>query len=246
MIFYLIIYLSFIALLIDLILNLIWCCMSKCCPEYEYYYNAGNGEQKVVISFCSKIKIIWEKANNGATEENWANVNKNRNNLFFCQQCRYNNPYSFLEFINKFAKKKIKKKQRQKVFEKIKNDFNENNSINLSISKSKTLDRNSIMGHINKNIKIKNKNDISINTNIIAVNITTMDEQIHYPIPCYPDDLFSSVINKFYEQYPKYKNKECYFLGNGQILEPNLSVSKNGIKNGVSIIIILKVNEDQN
>ena len=92
---------------------------------------------------------------------------------------------------------------------------------------------------------IKDGNDISINiSENIAINITTIDTQIHCPIPCNPNELFSKVINKFYRLYPDYKNKECLFLSSGQILDPNLTLSKNGIKNGVNIILM--VNDERN
>ena len=92
---------------------------------------------------------------------------------------------------------------------------------------------------------IKNSNDISVNiSENIAVNIYTMDNQIHCPIPCNPNDLFKIVIDKFYELYPDYKNKECYFLSSGRKLEPNLSLSQNGVNNGVNIL--LKINDVAN
>lgn len=100
---------------------------------------------------------------------------------------------------------------------------------------------------------IKKGNDISenISENIsiyisenIAINISTMDNQIHCPIPCNPNDLFKIVIDKFYKLYPDYKNIKCLFLSNGRKLDPNLSLSENGVKNGVNIL--LKINDNEN
>ena len=92
---------------------------------------------------------------------------------------------------------------------------------------------------------IKNDNGISINiSENFAINITTMNNKINCPISCNPNDLFKTVIDKFYKLYPDYQNKECIFLASGQKLEPNLSLSKNGVINGVNII--LKINDDEN
>ena len=92
---------------------------------------------------------------------------------------------------------------------------------------------------------IKNNNDISVNiTENIAINIITLDNQIHCPIPCNPNDLLKIVIDKFYKLYPDYKNKKCLFLSSGKNLDPNLSLSENGVKNGVNIL--LKINDDEN
>ena len=92
---------------------------------------------------------------------------------------------------------------------------------------------------------IEDGNAISVNiSENIAINIITIDTQIHCPIPCTPNELFSEVINQFYKLYPEYKNKECLFLASGHKLDPTLSLSKNGIKNGVNVI--LKINDEQN
>lgn len=92
---------------------------------------------------------------------------------------------------------------------------------------------------------IKDGNGISVNiSENIAINIISIDTQIHCPIPCNLNEQFSKVINKFYKLYPDYKNKECLFLSNGQRLDPNLTLSENGIKNGVNIILI--INDDRN
>ena len=92
---------------------------------------------------------------------------------------------------------------------------------------------------------IKNDNYISVNiSKNFAINITTMNNKINCPITCNPNDLFKIVIDKFYKLYPDYQNKECIFLASGQKLDPNLSLSKNGVINGVNII--LKINDDEN
>ena len=47
---------------------------------------------------------------------------------------------------------------------------------------------------------IEDGNAISVNiSENIAINITTMDNQIHCPIPCNPNDSFKIIIGKFYK-----------------------------------------------
>ena len=46
---------------------------------------------------------------------------------------------------------------------------------------------------------------------IIAVHFTTANLKINYSIPCSASDIFSTVVQKLYEEYPDYKNKDCFF-----------------------------------
>ena len=80
-------------------------------------------------------------------------------------------------------------------------------------------------------------------TNAIAINI--IFNEGYFPIPCYPDDLFKDVLNKFFKVCPQYNLDNCYFLGSGQRLQSNLTISKNNIKNGENIQLHL-INIDNN
>ena len=47
---------------------------------------------------------------------------------------------------------------------------------------------------------------------IIAVHFTTANLKINYSIPCSASDIFSTVVQKLYEEYPDYKNKDGFFF----------------------------------
>ena len=72
---------------------------------------------------------------------------------------------------------------------------------------------------------------------IIAVHFTTANQKINYAIPCSYSDKFSSVVQKLYKEYPNYKNKDCFFLCNGRVLDLNMSMEQNKIKTGNTIIV---------
>ena len=67
---------------------------------------------------------------------------------------------------------------------------------------------------------------------IIAVHFTTANQKINYAIPCSYSDKFSYVVQKLYKEYPNYKNKDCFFLCNGRVLDLNMSMEQNKIKTG--------------
>ena len=82
---------------------------------------------------------------------------------------------------------------------------------------------------------VSNKIVINSKDTIIAVNISS--SKFNWPVPCKLNDKFSSIENKFYKEYPQYKNKKCFFTANGQRLKPEQTLSENGIRNGDTILI---------
>lgn len=72
--------------------------------------------------------------------------------------------------------------------------------------------------------------------NHIAIDIQN-DQNIHHPISCNPDDLFKLIIKKYYQEFPEYRNKKCYFIANGEKLNPNLTMKQNRIEDGAHIIL---------
>lgn len=97
-------------------------------------------------------------------------------------------------------------------------------------------------------IQKKNKNENQDNANtdededIISVIFSSLDQKIHFSVACKKDDSFSVVEQKLYKEYSEYKDKEKYFLVNGNKIDVNKSLKENKIKN--SDIIMLNTIED--
>ena len=80
-------------------------------------------------------------------------------------------------------------------------------------------------------------------TNAIAINIISNEGTL--PIVCYPSDLFKNILNnKVFKEFPKYNLSNCIFLANGQAIDPNISISKNNIKDGDNIQLQLFTNDE--
>ena len=71
----------------------------------------------------------------------------------------------------------------------------------------------------------------------IAVVFISLDQEIQYPMSCKISDIFEKLEEKLYLEYPRYKNKNTYFIANGKKINKSKTVEKNGIKNGDSIIV---------
>ena len=74
---------------------------------------------------------------------------------------------------------------------------------------------------------------------IMAINFSSNDQRINFPISCTERDIFKNLENRLYEEYPDYRQKKCFFLVNGRNIETPKSIAENKIKNGDNIIVCL-------
>ena len=72
---------------------------------------------------------------------------------------------------------------------------------------------------------------------IIAVNFSSVNQEIFKPIACKNTDIISRLEEKFYNEYPKYKDYNTYLTVNGNLIKRFKSLDENGIKDGDSIIV---------
>ena len=72
---------------------------------------------------------------------------------------------------------------------------------------------------------------------IIAVNFTSLDQKINYPMACKKTDIFENILVKFYNEFPNLKYKKIYFIANGNVVNRSLTFEQNNIKNGTTILI---------
>ena len=72
---------------------------------------------------------------------------------------------------------------------------------------------------------------------VLAINITSIDAKINFPIPCKKNDIFSNIEKRLYEEFPEYKNKNCYFIAKGNVIDRNKTIEENKIKSGDNILL---------
>ena len=76
---------------------------------------------------------------------------------------------------------------------------------------------------------------------IITIIIISSDEKLQYSVICKTTDEFTKIENQLYENYPEYNEINNNFILKGKIINKNLTLEQNGIKN--NDIIILKIND---
>ena len=72
---------------------------------------------------------------------------------------------------------------------------------------------------------------------IWSVLFTSLDNSINFPISCYSDEKFSSLLERFYIKNPDYRKPTNYFICNASQIDINKTMEENGI-NDNSIIMI--------
>ncbi len=72
---------------------------------------------------------------------------------------------------------------------------------------------------------------------MMCVYFTSMDQNIHYSIPCINTDKFSEIEEKLYKQYPEYRDTKNYFIFNGKKITGTKTIGENNIGSGLPVIL---------
>ena len=91
--------------------------------------------------------------------------------------------------------------------------------------------------------KFDNKK-MELNDDDIIVHFISQDQSINNAIKNNKFSPFHKIVNKLYDQFPDYKNKRCYFLGNGNRIKLLKTLKENNIENGNKIIIVIDEDDD--
>ena len=73
--------------------------------------------------------------------------------------------------------------------------------------------------------------------NLISVIVNSTDHRILYSSVCKNTDKFYVVVNKFYELYPEYIERNFYFTSNGNIVDEYATLKQNKIKDNDIILL---------
>jgi len=188
------------------------------------------------------------------------NYSKNQNKLINYEIKKLNN--EILKLKNKLNKEKDKnKKEKNKYDELIKIKNNLENELKEEKNKNKELidklnllnksnNNNSLIKELQKIIESQDKtiNDLKsqINNNaltnlpgekILAVNFNSLDQKVNFPIATKNTEIFVFLELRFYNEYPEYKEKDIYFLVNGNRINRFKNMEENNIKNGNKIFL---------
>ena len=173
-------------------------------------YNIINDE-----IFKLKKELNDEKKKNLKNEKKIVELNKIKNNLEYELAIEKNRNKELLNKINMIN----------------------NNGSPIEEYKKKIEDQNKIINDLNS----KKNNDSLVclpGEKILAVIITSLDQKVNFPLAAKNNELFVFLEIRFYDEYPEYKEKDVYFIANGNKINRFKNMEENNIKTGDSIIKI--------
>ena len=99
------------------------------------------------------------------------------------------------------------------------------------------MPNNNNIEYNNKILELKNQINqfksyfLSPGENLISIKFISCDQNINFSTFAKPSDDFTKIEKILYNNYPKYKKYENYFLVNGRRINKYNTIEENGIKN---------------
>ena len=78
----------------------------------------------------------------------------------------------------------------------------------------------------------------------MSKNFTSLDSSLNYSVGCLNTDLFTTVEEKLYQEYPEYRETNNSFLANDKTVLRFKTVGENKIGKGYPVILILEEKEE--
>ena len=153
------------------------------------------------------------------------------------------------ELKNELNKYKKIVEQQKITIEDLKNKLNNKNDGDNIIQSLKNTIRQKDQELIKLRTELQNKNNNSTNNKLIldrnqimAVNFISMDQKVHFCVPCIDTDIFAEIEEKLYKQFPEYRETNNYFLSQGKQVLRFKTIAQNNIGNGLPVTLVVPHN----
>ena len=73
----------------------------------------------------------------------------------------------------------------------------------------------------------------------MCVNFISMDQRVHFSVPCLYNNTFAEVEEKLYKKFPEYRETNNSFIANGQPVLRFKTIKQNNIGNGFPITMVI-------
>ena len=90
-----------------------------------------------------------------------------------------------------------------------------------------------------QDINNQNKGNYVNMNKLMSVNFISVDQKIHFSVPCIDSDTFAEVEEKLYKEFPEYRETNNNFIANGDPVLRFKTISQNKIGNGLPVTMIL-------
>ena len=148
-----------------------------------------------------------------------------------------------MELKNKLIKANKIIEQQKSTINELQNKLNSyNTNINnyQNIINHKDLELNNLrmqLNNMNNNIQ---SNNMFFNINdMVSVNFISMDQIVHFSVPCLKTNTFAEIEEKLYKQYPQYRETNNSFLANGTQVLRFKTIAENKIGNGLPVTLVV-------
>ena len=79
---------------------------------------------------------------------------------------------------------------------------------------------------------------------LISLIFISYNQEIHYSLICKDSDKFTNVENLLYDEFPKFRETENYFISEGNKINKYKTLKENNLKNG-SIVMLYQIGEEE-
>ena len=169
------------------------------------------------------------------------NNNMNMNNQNISNQNSKDNKIK--ELKNQLIKANKIIEQQKSTINELQNKLNSyNTNINnyQNIINQKDLELNNLRMQLNNMKNNIQSNNMFININdMMTVNFISMDQTVHFAIPCLKTNTFAEIEEKLYKQYPQYRATNNSFLANGTQVLRFKTIAENKIGNGLPVTLVV-------
>ena len=120
------------------------------------------------------------------------------------------------------------------------NSYNTNINNYQNIINQKDLELNNLRMQINNMNNNIQSNNMFFNINdMVSVNFISMDQTVHFSVPCLKTNTFAEVEEKLYKQYPQYRETNNSFLAHGSQVLRFKTIAENKIGNGLPVTLVV-------
>ena len=74
---------------------------------------------------------------------------------------------------------------------------------------------------------------------MLCVNFISMDNKVHFAIPCVKSNTFAEVEEKLYQEFPEYRETNNNFIFKGKEILRFKTITDNKITKGFPVIIVV-------
>ena len=117
---------------------------------------------------------------------------------------------------------------------KIKKDFNK-----------KIYQKEEEIKQLKLQIENISKKELIKENDLVSIHFTSLDQRVFFSIPCSKKDIFAKVEERLYQEYPKLREKNNYFLFDGKQILKFKTIEENKISSGQNVTLINNEDEEE-